>query len=58
MAAVLQEYPAKTVYRPNVIAARQLYRPVIAITRPYCLDDNLKLWNETGAGVNGNEKET
>ncbi|NLC16574.1 MAG: MBL fold metallo-hydrolase [Clostridiales bacterium] len=60
MAAVLQEYPAKTVYRPNVIAARQGFiDPVIAITQDHTvLDDNLKLWNETGAGVNGNEKET
>ncbi|HHW90482.1 MAG TPA: MBL fold metallo-hydrolase [Clostridiales bacterium] len=60
MTTVLQEYPAKTVYRPNVIATRSGFiDPVIAISQDDAvLDDNLKLWTETGAGVNDNQKDT
>ena len=60
MDEVLQAYPAMTVYRPNVIASRESFTdPVLAITQDNAItDDNIKLWNDEGASIEVNDKNT
>jgi competence protein ComEC len=49
---VLTAYPAKTVYRPNVLAIRAGFTdPVIAVAQDASKDDNLKLWTDTGVAT-------
>lgn len=52
---VLAAYPAKTVYRPNVIASDDGYTdPAIAVTQDTEVNDtNLKFWNNSGASATG-----
>ena len=53
MKEVLTNYPAKTVYRPNVISSYSGFTdPVIAITQNISItDDNLKLWDYNGPNI-------
>ncbi|HEY8444192.1 MAG TPA: MBL fold metallo-hydrolase [Clostridia bacterium] len=49
---VLSKYPAKTIYRPNVIANNSGFvDPAIALTQNASLDDNLKFWSLSGADI-------
>ncbi|HEY8423503.1 MAG TPA: MBL fold metallo-hydrolase [Clostridia bacterium] len=59
MAEVLQKYPAKTVYRPNVLANYSGYEdPAAALTQDPNIDDNLKFWTDKGASVEVGQKNT
>lgn len=49
---VLTNYPAKTIYRPNVLATYSGFTdPVIAISQDESKDDNLKLWTDDGVAA-------